>query len=120
MRAIATTSNSISNGSTMSSSGITSSFWHWKSPVPYLFGSLALMLTLITVALVFLICSFHKRSSSSSSSSPTDEEKSAYISDHKTTHDEEMTPKIVVIMAGDQKPTHLAIPISSSLISTSK
>ncbi|CAN4081664.1 unnamed protein product [Withania somnifera] len=101
MMAIATNnSTSISNASTS-----------WKSPVPYLFGSLALTLTLIAVALVLLLCSFHKRSSSSSA----DEEKSAYSSDHKTSYDDEiMTPKIVVIMAGDQNPTHLAIPLTSS------
>ncbi|OIT04121.1 hypothetical protein A4A49_23459 [Nicotiana attenuata] len=108
MRAIATNSTSISSGNTMATNGSTS-LLHWKSPLPYLFGSLALTLTLIAVALLFLACSYRKRSSSTA----TDEEKSAYC-DHKTSASVEMTPKIVVIMAGDQKPTHLAIPLSSS------
>ncbi|XP_075091706.1 protein GLUTAMINE DUMPER 2-like [Nicotiana tabacum] len=108
MRAVATNSTSISNGSTMGSNGSTS-LLHWRSPLPYLFGSLALTLTLIAMALLFLVCSYRKRSSSTA----TDVEKSAY-SDHKTSGSVEMTPKIVVIMAGDQKPTHLAVPLSSS------
>ncbi|XP_009777637.1 protein GLUTAMINE DUMPER 6-like [Nicotiana sylvestris] len=109
MRAIATNSTSIFSGSTMGTNGSTS-LLHWKSPLPYLFGSLALTLTLIAVALLFLVCSYRKRSSSTATD---DEEKSAYC-DHKTSASVEMTPKIVVIMAGDQKPTHLAIPLSSS------
>ncbi|KAK4367646.1 hypothetical protein RND71_011438 [Anisodus tanguticus] len=83
------------------------SFWTWRSPLPYLFGSLGLMLLLIVVALIVLACSFHKRLSSSSSS---DQQKSACPVNNSTIV--EMSPRIVVIMAGDQKPTHIGVPIS--------
>ncbi|PHT57019.1 hypothetical protein CQW23_05505 [Capsicum baccatum] len=89
-----------------SGSGSGSSFWTWKSPLPYLFGSLGLMLLLIVVALIVLACSFHKRLSSSDQ-----QIKSACPPVNSTVV--EMSPRIVVIMAGDQKPTHIGVPISS-------
>ncbi|PON58031.1 hypothetical protein PanWU01x14_169620 [Parasponia andersonii] len=81
----------------------------WKSPTPYLFGSLALMLLLISVALVLLICSYRKRYSSHEGR--TDH-------DHQHDHEDKPTkavdhddgPKIVVIMAGDDRPTYFAKP----------
>ncbi|KAJ7974232.1 Protein GLUTAMINE DUMPER like [Quillaja saponaria] len=82
----------------------------WKSPIPYLFGSLAIMITLILVALIILVCSYRKRASSSSSASEGDQEKPTMPMN--TVFDTE--PKIVVIMAGDDKPTYLAKPITSS------
>lgn len=87
----------------------TTSFWQWKSPLPYLFGGLALTLALIVVALVLLACSFHKRRHSSAVS---DEEKSVPRQVNITIED--MSPRIVVIMAGDQKPTHIGVPAVSS------
>ncbi|CAN4082763.1 unnamed protein product [Withania somnifera] len=87
-----------------SSSSSTGSFWTWRSPLPYLFGSLGIMLLLIVVALIVLACSFHKRLSS-------DQEKSACLPTNCTVV--EMSPRIVVIMAGDQKPTHIGVPIDS-------
>lgn len=87
-------------------SGSGSSFWTWKSPLPYLFGSLGLMLLLIVVALIVLACSFHKRLSSSDQ-----QIKSSCPPVNSTVV--EMSPRIVVIMAGDQKPTHIGVPISS-------
>lgn len=85
-------------------------FHRWNSPVPYLFGGLALMLGLITLALVILACSY-KNSSSSDSSSTGAEEKPG-----RPSHvlQPEMEPKIVVIMAGDENPTFLAKPVSST------
>ena len=78
----------------------------WKSPVPYLFGSLAITLLLIAVALIILVCSYRKRASNSSGE---DEEKPAMKMMNNTGVDSE--PKIVVIMAGDDKPTYLAKPV---------
>ncbi|KAB1211390.1 Protein GLUTAMINE DUMPER 2 [Morella rubra] len=75
----------------------------WKSPVPYLFGSLALILLLLAVALIILLCSYRKRASNSSGEN---EGKPAKIMG--TVVDTE--PTIVVIMAGDEKPTYLATP----------
>ncbi|XWS47534.1 hypothetical protein CRYUN_Cryun14cG0160600 [Craigia yunnanensis] len=79
-----------------------------SSPLPYLFGSLALVLILIAVALVILACSYRKRSSNSSSIEVQLKQEMAM----NTVFDSE--PKIVVIMAGDNKPTFLAKPVSSS------
>ncbi|XVF81856.1 hypothetical protein PTKIN_Ptkin15bG0189200 [Pterospermum kingtungense] len=83
-------------------------FRHWNSPIPYLFGGLALMLGLIAMALVILACSFKK--TPSNSSDEADQEKPA----KQVTMQLEMEPKIVVIMAGDQNPTYLAKPVSST------
>jgi heme/copper-type cytochrome/quinol oxidase subunit 2 len=80
----------------------------WKSPIPYLFGSLALILLLISVALIILVCSYRKRASNSAAEN--DEEKPAKIMN--TAVDTE--PKIVVVMAGDDKPSFLATPSISS------
>ncbi|KAL9297356.1 hypothetical protein ACSQ67_023252 [Phaseolus vulgaris] len=85
----------------------------WKSPIPYLFGGLAVMLALVSVALVILVCSYRKRDSSSdSSSSPEAEDmKSQAMTKILHTNSE---PEVVVIMAGDHNPTYLAKPITSS------
>ncbi|OIT22026.1 hypothetical protein A4A49_39623 [Nicotiana attenuata] len=97
----------INTKATSASSSMGSSFWTWRSPLPYLFGSLAIMLVLIVVALIVLACSFHKRLSSATTSS----EKSARPAANAIV---EMSPRVVVIMAGDQKPSHIGVPISSS------
>ncbi|XVE78625.1 hypothetical protein DITRI_Ditri13aG0161300 [Diplodiscus trichospermus] len=80
----------------------------WKSPIPFLFGSLAIVLLLIIVSLVMLLCSYRKSSGSPPEGS---EEKSA--KDSISAIDAE--PKIVVIMAGNNKPTYLATPVTSSV-----
>uniref|UniRef100_A0A3Q7FBN8 Uncharacterized protein n=1 Tax=Solanum lycopersicum TaxID=4081 RepID=A0A3Q7FBN8_SOLLC len=89
----------------LSDTASSSSFWTWRSPLPYLFGSLGIMLLLIVVSLVILACSFHKRFSSNS-----DPEKSACTPPSSTIV--EMSPSIIVIMAGDHKPTHIGVPAS--------
>ncbi|XP_030482063.2 protein GLUTAMINE DUMPER 6 [Cannabis sativa] len=81
----------------------------WKSPIPYLFGSLAIMLLLISLALLLLICSYRKRYSSSVDEN--DENKSSTNHNKNVNgEDEDDGPKIVVIMAGDEAPTYLATP----------
>ncbi|XP_022760130.1 protein GLUTAMINE DUMPER 6-like [Durio zibethinus] len=79
-----------------------------SSPLPYLFGSLALVLILIAVALVLLACSNRKRSSTSPSNEVQLKQEMAM---NRVLGSE---PKIVVIMAGNDKPTFLAKPVSSS------
>ncbi|CAN6571847.1 unnamed protein product [Malus baccata var. baccata] len=74
----------------------------WRSPLPYLFGGLGLMLLLISVALIILACSYLKPSSSE------DEEKQAKPA--STVLDDERRIAIV-LMAGDDKPTHLATEV---------
>ncbi|XP_017417853.1 protein GLUTAMINE DUMPER 4 [Vigna angularis] len=86
----------------------------WKSPIPYLFGGLALMLALISVSLVILVCSYRKRDSSpesSSSSSEAENMKSQPMTKILYTNSE---PEVVVIMAGDHNPTYLAKPSTTS------
>ncbi|KAK9272604.1 hypothetical protein L1049_002978 [Liquidambar formosana] len=77
----------------------------WNSPIPYLFGGLALMLGLIAVALVVLVCTHRKHSSNSSSN---DAEEKPVKPTINTLADAE--PKIVVIMAGENNPTYIATP----------
>lgn len=104
-----TTTTTIANGN--------HSFWQWNSPLPYLFGSLGIMVALITVALVMLACSIHKQSSRASSSTSAAaaaaamEEKSVKVGIDEDSSNNS-APQILVIMAGDDNPTHLAIPIS--------
>ncbi|XP_028778133.1 protein GLUTAMINE DUMPER 6-like [Neltuma alba] len=108
-----TTFNSSPPPSPFSSAGCMRSF---KSPIPYLFGGLGLMLALIAVALVVLACSHRKRPSPSPNSSGCDDEESK-LEAAKTTPDSE--PRILVIMAGHSNPTYLAKPLSSSSSSSS-
>ncbi|KAK9105375.1 hypothetical protein Scep_022219 [Stephania cephalantha] len=77
--------------------------WRWKSPVPYLFIGLAVMLGLITLALLVLACL--PRSSSSSSDEVEKKRRQVVLPRG------EMEPKIVVIMPGEDMPTYLARPL---------
>ncbi|XVF31653.1 hypothetical protein REPUB_Repub17cG0009800 [Reevesia pubescens] len=79
-----------------------------SSPLLYLFGSLALVLVLITTALVFLACSNRKCSTNSSSNEGQLKQEMAM----NIVLDLEL--KIVVIIAGDEKPSFLAKPVASS------
>ncbi|XP_020578616.1 protein GLUTAMINE DUMPER 2-like [Phalaenopsis equestris] len=90
----------------------------WHSPVPYLFGGLAAMLGLIAFALLILACSYWKLSGylegdgDSNPPAAGEEEGKSGNGDGKLTaavYEE----RIVVIMAGDKKPTFLATPMSS-------
>ena len=108
--------------STTSSGGdaVDGGFRHWNSPIPYLFGGLALMLGLITVALLILACSYRKSSPSPRPNSAAVDDVDANNQDQKpmTQVDHVVVdcdqPKIVVIMAGDDKPTYLANPVCST------
>ncbi|KAL5723408.1 hypothetical protein ACHQM5_006814 [Ranunculus cassubicifolius] len=77
------------------------------SPIPYLFGGLAAMLTLIALSLIVLVCS-HRKSSANPESD--DIEKAPKLS----LPPPEMEPKIVVIMAGDNMPTFIAKPVAAA------
>ncbi|PWA58234.1 hypothetical protein CTI12_AA402130 [Artemisia annua] len=86
--------------------------FRWHSPIPYLFGGLAMMLTLIAFALIILVCSYKKPYSSSTNSSPNstpDQEKSS-VPEFRMESSREMEPKIVIVMPGDINPTYLAKP----------
>ncbi|KAI4346763.1 hypothetical protein L6164_007633 [Bauhinia variegata] len=85
----------------------TSGFHNLSSPFPYLFGGLAIILSLIGVALLILACSYR----SPSSAAVGDEEKSTKMVKKEG---DEYESRIVVIMAGDTNPTYLANPVISS------
>ncbi|GLU10858.1 hypothetical protein SLE2022_276390 [Rubroshorea leprosula] len=81
-----------------------------NSPLPYLFGGLGLMLLLITVALAMLACSFRKRSLDSPDSHLQEEISAKSI---RPLPDAEPRIDMVVIMAGNNRPTYLATPVIS-------
>ncbi|KAM5581074.1 hypothetical protein ABKV19_010342 [Rosa sericea] len=85
----------------------------WKSPVPYLFGGLALMLLLIFVALIILLWSYHKSRSSNSSIEEDHEEKPTKAMNN-TVFDTDQPKIVVIINAGEDKPTQLATPVAST------
>lgn len=86
----------------------------WNSPVPYLFGGLSLLLLLIALALLLLLCTNRKSpSSSSNNDNPIDDDEENGDGDKEPkTIVEECVPKIAVILAGDDKPTCLAVPVN--------
>ncbi|XP_058067885.1 protein GLUTAMINE DUMPER 3-like [Magnolia sinica] len=87
----------------------------WHSPVPYLFGGLAAMLGLIAFALVILACSYWKLTGflGSRESDPQNPHQNQQTDDSlKPKTPQQMEMKVVVIMAGDHRPTYLATPIS--------
>ncbi|KAF5743380.1 protein GLUTAMINE DUMPER 5-like [Tripterygium wilfordii] len=87
----------------------------WHSPVPYLFGGLAAMLGLIAFALLILACSYWRLSGRLEDEN---EDQQRDLDNGKESGDSaEKTVKvyeenILVIMAGDGKPTFLATPSS--------
>ncbi|XP_027183380.1 protein GLUTAMINE DUMPER 2-like [Coffea eugenioides] len=92
----------------------------WHSPLPYLFGGLAAMLGLIAFALLLLACSYWRLSSSINNQESTGERDSEEGGDDGKAENAAagkampgFEEKIVVIMAGDVKPTFLATPVSS-------
>lgn len=90
----------------------------WHSPVPYLFGGLAAMLGLIAFALLILACSYWKLSGYLDGGDGNNREPDLEAGDGKG-DDTQKHPspvfeeKILVIMAGEIKPTYLATPMSS-------
>ncbi|KAI3784964.1 hypothetical protein L1987_44072 [Smallanthus sonchifolius] len=88
--------------------------FRWNSPIPYLFGGLALMLTLIACALIILVCSYKKPYSSSTSTSSENgagNQEKPSVPEFRVELSPEMEPKIVIVMPGDINPTYLAKPV---------
>lgn len=88
----------------------------WHSPMPYLFGGLAAMLGLIAFALLILACSYWKLSGRLNNSGERDIEaggEEKMENSGKESMPVVLDEKIVVIMAGDLKPSFLATPMSS-------
>lgn len=93
----------------------------WHSPVPYLFGGLAAMLGLIAFALLILACSYWKLSGYLEGNGDgggrdieAGEAKNDEDDETKKKKEAAFEEKILVIMAGQVKPTFLATPASSS------
>ncbi|GJM90369.1 hypothetical protein PR202_ga06642 [Eleusine coracana subsp. coracana] len=95
----------------------------WQSPVPYLFGGLAAMLGLIALSLLALACSYWKLSGSLSAGEEDDGDRQARRragdGGEKGAAEGKAGPAgdkwrdhLVVIMAGDERPTFLAMPAS--------
>uniref|UniRef100_A0A0D9YN75 Protein GLUTAMINE DUMPER 3 n=1 Tax=Oryza glumipatula TaxID=40148 RepID=A0A0D9YN75_9ORYZ len=95
----------------------------WQSPVPYLFGGLAAMLGLIALSLLALACSYWKLAGSGFGGGGQDGgeesrdggggggEKGSGGGGAGLAR--EWRDHVVVIMAGDERPTFLATPASS-------
>ncbi|XP_051151123.1 protein GLUTAMINE DUMPER 5-like [Andrographis paniculata] len=76
----------------------------WHSPIPYLFGGMAGTLAIIALALLLLACSYRRRYGGREE----DLEKSEGNSGGEAPPAFE--DKVLVIMAGEVKPTFLATP----------
>ncbi|KAJ8758691.1 hypothetical protein K2173_000412 [Erythroxylum novogranatense] len=86
----------------------------WHSPLPYLFGGLAAMLGLIAFALLILTCSYWRLSGSLDSSQGGGQRDLESGDQNEEGNSEKVyEEKILVIMAGNHKPTFLATPLSS-------
>uniref|UniRef100_A0A7C8ZMZ1 Uncharacterized protein n=1 Tax=Opuntia streptacantha TaxID=393608 RepID=A0A7C8ZMZ1_OPUST len=93
----------------------------WRSPVPYMFGGMAAMLGLIAFALLILACSYCRPSRNDN----VEEERMQLEVKNKGVlgdHQESNKKTIVVIMAGDDKPsflaTHSALIFSNPIINS--
>ena len=114
MRTISTTST-LAPMATITSFPTTRSATHspWHSPIPYLFGGLAAMLGLIAFALLMLACSYWRLSNQSQSQGGDnirDLEKEGEDPQKKEPF-KAYEEKVLVIMAGEEKPTFLATPV---------
>ncbi|CAN6216095.1 unnamed protein product [Urochloa humidicola] len=95
----------------------------WQSPVPYLFGGLAAMLGLIAFALLILACSYWKLSGyldadrdRRAGEAGADEEKGSAAGAARPAA--AFLEHVVVIMAGEERPTFLAKPAASRAVPT--
>ncbi|GMH16627.1 hypothetical protein Nepgr_018468 [Nepenthes gracilis] len=88
----------------------------WHSPVPYLFGGIAAMLGLIAFSLLVLACSYWKLSGFLGSTA-ADRDAEPTAAEGKADDNIKPLPaafesNVLVIMAGEEKPTFLATPAS--------
>jgi hypothetical protein len=81
--------------------------------VPYLFGGLAAMLGLIAFSLITLACSYWNLSGGALTGRGDDDQADGEKRSAAGTA-EELQVHVVVIMAGDERPTFLATPASTT------
>ncbi|CAM0908997.1 unnamed protein product [Alopecurus aequalis] len=88
-----------------------------QSPVPYLFGGLAAMLGLIAFALLILACFYLKLSryldTAAEGSSPDGQAGEKVSVSGAARPAVDFQEQVIVIMAGDERPTFLAKPATS-------
>ncbi|GLJ43129.1 hypothetical protein SUGI_0894980 [Cryptomeria japonica] len=90
----------------------------WHSPVPFLFGAVVAIVTLIAFALVVLACSHWRHSNTTSQgngnnrSDSTIEEKNEIGKKGTDNLEDDNGDKVAVIMAGENMPSYIAKPTS--------
>ncbi|CAL9119539.1 unnamed protein product [Musa acuminata var. zebrina] len=85
----------------------------WRSPVTYLFGGLAAMLGLVAFALLILACSYWKLSDYLSTDADGGEASGDAAKPPPPPPPPPLCEKsVVVVMAGDCKPSFLATPVA--------
>jgi len=98
----------------------------WQSPVPYLLGGVGAMLVLIAVAVTILAWSYFKESTTGHAEDEESNRSSGHL--HNVEHgnsgknermedmsnlsDQKDEMRVIVILAGNQKPTCIAKPMS--------
>lgn len=97
----------------------------WHSPVPYLFGGLAAMLCLIAFSLFILACSYWRLTGQLADENREGTQRDIESGDEKEDDLVEKSSKVyeenvLVIMAGDEKPTFLATPVFAKVSTFSK
>ncbi|GLJ43166.1 hypothetical protein SUGI_0896170 [Cryptomeria japonica] len=91
---------------TSSSAPNNASLEEWKSPVPYLLGGIGAMIGLIALALLILACSYFKSPGHGQGGA-----NQVLCRDEIHASGDYGEEKVMVIMAGEEKPTFLAKPV---------
>jgi len=92
----------------------------WKTPLPYVLGGAIFIMFLIVFALSDLVCSFGKDSRDVDPSRPVIESTlnsggmNEMTRNSAPDYSDDMEEKVIVIMAGDEHPTFIAMPTSVS------
>ncbi|XP_047159315.1 protein GLUTAMINE DUMPER 4-like [Vigna umbellata] len=113
VQTLTTTSTRTTSTSTSTSSPLASP---WHSPVPYLFGGLAIIMALISMALFILACSYWRLTRSTQQRDLENMNTNKEGDDDPQEKEQPLVyeEKILVIMAGDHKPTFLATPSTNT------
>ncbi|KAJ1428128.1 hypothetical protein SESBI_09128 [Sesbania bispinosa] len=90
--------------------------FQWNSPVPYLFGGIALVFGVVGIAALILIWSRRNKSIPAADSFYDAKDTSVEVATTKI--DDEA--KILVIVAGENHPTHLAKPSFEAALCSGK
>lgn len=86
--------------------------WNWNSSVSFLYGGLAPIFIVIGIALLIVACSRSSGSETETSLSNSNAHNNRRREERSTEVDDHDEPNILVIVAGEEHPTHLAKPLS--------